>query len=238
MSAVLRRQRDTEIVVVIQGGIPPVLYAASLSQALPVLAAARYGPRLPPARKWVALWCVAMLASDAAQLWLRGIDGTDHNLWVEYVVVPLHNAIMLWTLSLWQPDPVSRLAFRVAIPLHLLALAALIPAVESAAAFNQFTRPFQSLVLMAASLYTLVRRASAEPDRVTSRDWFWVTLGTSLFFSIRVALPPFVELMLRTNPEVTRLAYLVSAWMDIGAFFLIARGMVCPLPQTHSGGSS
>jgi hypothetical protein len=218
-------------------GIPWVLYAASLSQALPLLAAFRYGRKLPAARKWVVLWCAAMLASDAAQLVLRGSDGT-HNLWVEYIVVPLHSAIMLWTLSLWQMDPVSRLAFRVAIPLHLLALAALIPAAESAAAFNQFTRPFQSLVLMAASLYTLVRRASAEPERVTSRDWFWITLGTSMFFAIRVALAPFVAIMLGTNTQLTRLAYLVSAWIDIAALVLIARGMVCPLPQTRSGGSS
>lgn len=222
----------------IQGGLPPILHAATLSQALPLLAAARYGPRLPPARKWVALWCVTMLASDAAQFWLRGADGMGHNLWIEYIVVPLHSTIMLWTLSLWQQDPVSRLAFRVAIPLHLLALAALIPAAESAAAFNTFTRPFQSLVLMAASLYTLVRRASAEPEQVTGSDWFWVTLGASLFFAIRVALAPFVGLMLSTNVEFARLAYLVSAWIDIGAFFLIARGMVCPLPQTLSGGSS
>jgi hypothetical protein len=193
-----------------QRGIPWVLYAASLSQALPLLAAFRYGPRLPSPRKWVVLWCAAMLASDAAQLWLRGSDGT-HNLSVEYVVVPLHSTIMLWTLSLWQQDPVSRLAFRVAIPLHLL---------------------------MAASLYTLVRRASAEPERVTSRDWFWITLGTSMFFAIRVALAPFVAIMLGTNTELTRLAYLVSAWIDIAALALIARGMVCPLPQTRSGGFS
>jgi hypothetical protein len=161
-----------------------------------------------------------------------------NNLWVQYVVVPLHNAIMLWTLSLWQEDPVSRLAFRVAIPLDLLALVAFIPAVQSAATFNQFTWPFQALVLLAGSLYTLVTRASREPDRVTSRDWFWITLGVSLYFAFRMALPPFVELMLATNNELTRLAYIVTAWADIAAYILIARGMVCPLPQARSGGSS
>ena len=92
--------------------------------------------------------------------------------------------------------------------------------------------------LLAGSLYTLVTRSSNEPDRVTSRDWFWVTLGTSLFFAFRMALPPFVELMLSTNRELTRLAYVVSAWADILAYILIARGMVCPLPQARSGGSS
>jgi hypothetical protein len=221
---------------VIQRGIPWILHAASLAQALPILAAARHGPRLPAPRRWIVVWCLALLATDAAQLWFR--SGGTNNLWLNYVAVPLHNAIMLWTLSLWQEDPVSRLAFRVAIPLDLLALVALIPAVQSAARFNQVTWPFQALILLAGSLYTLVTRAIREPERVTSRDWFWVTLGTSLFFSFRMALPPFVELMLSTNRELTRLAYVVSAWADVVAYILIARGMVCPLPQARSGGSS
>lgn len=218
-----------------QRNIPWVLFAATYAQVLPLLAAVRYGIRLPLPRRWVLVWCLALLASDAAQYWLRD---SGNNLWVQYTFVPLHNAIMLWALSLWQQDPVSRLAFRVAIPLDLLALAALIPAWHSAATFNQFTWPFQALVLLAGSLYTLVSLSIKEPERVTSRDWFWVTLGTSLFFAFRMALPPFVELMLSTNRELTRLAYVVSAWADILAYILIARGMVCPLPQARSGGSS
>jgi len=220
----------------LQRNLPWVLHAASLAQALPVFAALRYGLRLPEQRRWIVVWCLALLASDAALLWFRAPG--YNNLWLQWVTVPLHNAIMLWTLSLWQQDPVSRLAFRVAIPLDLLALLAFIPAVQSAATFNQFTWPFQALVLLAGSLYTLVRRAIGEPERVTSQDWFWVTLGTSLFFSLRIALPPFVELMLPTNRELTRLAYVVSAWADILAYILIARGMVCPLPQARSGGFS
>jgi hypothetical protein len=220
----------------LQRGIPWVLHAASLAQILPVLAAARYGTRLPPPRRWVVVWCLALLASDAAQFFIRGPN--QSNLWIVYFVVPLHNVIMLWALSLWQQDPVSRLAFRVAIPLDLLALVALIPAVQSAATFNQLTWPFQALVLLAGSLYTLVTRSSNEPDRVTSRDWFWVTLGTSLYFAFRMALPPFVELVLKSDPEVARLAYVVSAWADILAYILIARGMLCPLPPAHSTGSS
>jgi hypothetical protein len=151
-----------------------VLYAATFAQGLPLLAALRYGRRLPAPRVWLAVWCVALLAGDLVLLWFR----SGGNLWLFYLIVPLHNAIMLWTLSLWQEDPVSRLAFRVAIPLDLLALVALIPAVQSGSTFNQFTWPFQALVLLAGSLYTLVRRSIAEPERVTSRDWFWATLGT------------------------------------------------------------
>jgi hypothetical protein len=219
-----------------QRPIPWVLYAASLAQWLPVLAAARYGFKLPSPRRWIVVWCIALWATDAAQLYFRG-PGVN-NLWIQYTGVPLHNAIMLWALSLWQRDPVWRLAFRVAIPLVLLALLVLIPAVQSAARFNQIAWPFQALVLLAGSLFTLVTLAIREPERVTANDWFWVTLGTSLFFALRVALPPFVELTLHTNRELARLAYVVSAWTDIVALFLIARGMLCPLPQARSGGSS
>lgn len=219
-----------------QRGIPWVLHAASWAQWLPIIAAARFGTRLPAPRVWIVVWCLALLAADAAQLHFRG-PGMN-NLWIVHVAVPLHSAIMLWALSLWQRDPVWRLAFRVAIPLMLLALLALIPAFHSAARFNQFTWPFQALVLLAGSLFTLVTLASREPERVTSYAWFWVTLGTSLYYALRVALPPFVELTLASNPQLARLAYVVSAWTDIVTFFLIARGMLCPLPPTRSGGSS
>lgn len=219
-----------------QRGVPWVLYAATIAQGLPPLVALRYGRRLPTPRVWVGAWCLTLLAADGMQLWFRS-SGTS-NLWLNYILVPLYNTMMLWALSLWQEDPVSRLAFRVAIPLDLLTLAALIPAAKSASVFNQFTWPFQALVLLAGSLYTLVTRASREPERVTSRDWFWVTLGTSLFFGFRVALLPFIELTLSSNQDLARFAYIVSAWVDILAYILIARGMVCPLPQARSGGFS
>lgn len=221
-----------------QRTIPLVLYGAAAAQVLPVLAAARYGVRLPSPRPWIVVWCAALLASDIAQ-YRFGIGAAGaSNQWLQYIAVPTQNAIMLWALSLWQPDPVSRLAFRVAIPLDVIALLALIPAAESAAVFNQFTWPFQSLVLLAGSLYTLVRRAIGEPERVTSRDWFWVTLGTSLFFAFRMAVPPFANMMMASHLEIARLAYIFSAWIDILACVLIARGMLCPLPQARSGGSS
>jgi len=222
---------------VIQRGSPWVLHAATYAQLLPVLAAMRYRTRLPAPRLWVVVWCIALVAGDLAQIWVR--TGGATNLWVQYIAVPFQNAIMLWTLSLWQDDPISRLAFRVAIPLYLLALFALIPAVGAAATFNQITWPFQAFLLLAGSLYTLVKRSLGEPDRVTSRDWFWVTLGTSLYFAFRMALPPFIELVMSSNRELARQAYLVSGWADIVVYVLIARGMVCPLPPTaRSGGFS
>jgi|SRR5688500_2111027 len=214
---------------------PVVLYAAAASQVLPVLAAARYRTRLPPARIWAVAWCVSLLASDAMQIWLRGESGTN-NLWSRILAVPIQNAIMLWTLSLWQRHAVSRLAFRIAIPLFLVALIALLPALRDRGTFDTVSRPFQGLLLLAGALFTLVTNAARDPGEVTRQDWFWVTLGASLYFGLRVALPPFAAILMQSHMELVRLAYLVQAWADIAVFLLIARGIWCPLPQARSGG--
>ena len=214
---------------------PLILHAAALSQALPVLAALRHGRRLPAARAWTVAWCVALMIGDGLQLWLRGANGTN-NLWLRAAGAPIQNAIMLWTLSLWQRDAVSRLAFRIAIPLFLVTLLALIPTVGETTTFDTVTGPFQALLLLASALYTLVRNAASDPEGVTRHDWFWVTLGVSLYFGLRVALPPFASFLLGTHVELVRLAYFVQAGADIAVFLLIARGIWCHLPQTRSGG--
>ena len=84
--------------------------------------------------------------------------------------------------------------------------------------------------------YTLVTNATHDPGRVTRYDWFWITIGASLYYGLRVALPPFAAMLVGTHPELVRLAYLLQAWADIAVFLLIARGIWCPLPQAHSGG--
>ena len=143
---------------------------------------------------------------------------------------------MLWTLSLWQRDAVSRLAFRIAIPIFLVTLVALIPTVKETGTFDTVTGPFQALLLLAGALYTLVTNASRDPERVTRHDWFWITLGASLYFGLRVALPPFATMLIATHEDLVRLAYLLLAWADIVVFLLISRGIWCPLPQARSGG--
>src|SRR6185503_14263753 len=107
----------------------------------------------------------------------------------------------------------------------LLTLVALIPTVGDNGTFDTVTGPFQALLLLAGALYTLVRNAASDPAGVTRYDWFWVTLGVSLYFGMRVALPPFAAVLMSSHQELVRLAYLVQAWADIGVNLLIARGI-------------
>jgi hypothetical protein len=215
--------------------IPLVLHVAALSQALPVLAGLRYGRRLPAPRMWTTAWCISLGITDLLQLWLRGSAG-NNNLWLQAASVPIQNSIMLWALSLWQSHQVSRLAFRIAIPIFLVTLLALIPTVRETSSFDIVAGPFQALLLLAGALYTLVRNASRDPEGITRHDWFWITLGASLYFGLRVALPPFAAFLVQPHPELVRLAYLLQAWTNIAAFLIIARGIWCPLPQARSGG--
>lgn len=218
-----------------ESGIPLVLYFAALSQTLPPLAGIRFRARLPAARLWTIAWCVALMTGDALQLWLRGAHGAN-NLWLHAATIPVQNAIMLWTLSLWQQHAVPRLAFRLAIPIFLIALLALLPALDVPGRFDTVTGPFQSLLMLAGSLFTLVSCAARDPAGVTRYDWFWVTLGTSLYFGLRVALLVFAAILVETHADLVRLAYIMQAWSDIASFLLIARGILCPLPPARSGG--
>src|SRR5574338_874594 len=102
-----------------QQRIPWILSAASLCQALPVLAALRYRTRLPSPRRWIVAWCLTLLLVDGVQLWMARMH--VNNLWVSYLGGSVANAIMLWSLSHWQNDSVSRLTFQLVIPLQLVA---------------------------------------------------------------------------------------------------------------------
>ena len=91
---------------------------AAGSQALPPLAALRYGRRLPAARRWIAAWALLLLANDAIQLAFAARG--RHNLWLRYVVGPFEVGTLLLALSLWHADAIVRLALRYAVAVFWL----------------------------------------------------------------------------------------------------------------------
>jgi hypothetical protein len=219
--------------------LPWILHAAFAAQALPVLAGARYGARLPRVRKWVAGACALGILADSVQLVIAQSDPhvQTMSVWVTYVSVGVENAIFLWALSLWQTHPLLRLAYRMSIPLFVIGAIALTTTLSGANVFNLYTAPFQSLVVLAGALYTLVTHSITEHERITQFDWFWICLGLSAYFALGVALPPFAQILLADRMDLVRLAYLTKAWSDVIAYILIARGMLCPLPRPAPGGS-
>ncbi len=216
---------------------PAVLYAASLSQALPLVAGwLCRGRPLPAPVRFVLLWCALLLATDALSIavaWARG-----DNLWLQYAAVPIESGLILWALSGWQSHEVFRLAYRIAIPVLAAATAAILLMWPPESASEQVVAPIHALVLLAASLHTLLHRALRAEGTIGWQPWFWIGLGLALYYASSVAIGPFAQALLKTDVGWVRQAYLARAWISIFAFILITTGILCPLFRRASGGPS
>ena len=212
------------------------MHAATASQAIPPLGALRFGRRLPAARRWVVGWALVLLGNDLTQLAFA--QSGRHNLGIRYLVGPVETGVVLIALSLWHGDSVARLALRVAVPVFTLIWFLLVAFVERTDTFGLVTGPLQALVLLVASLGTLLLRVRSQEGGLLQEDWFWVCAGLSLWYGTSAALEPLSRLLVAEHPSVVSSAYQVKAVVDILASLIIARGMLCPIPPRPSGGSS
>lgn len=211
---------------------PWELYAASFVQLLPVVGGLRFGSNLPPARRWFMLWCALSFLADGVQLMFSQLRG--QNLWLRLIILPVQFAVAFWALSLWQidakPRKVMRQAILILIPTTLI-IALLWEGFES---FGDKTGPVLQLAVLAAAVYTLVSRSVTSTDRLAREDWFWITLGLSLYFALGVALGPVAMALLQGNTEFLKQVLLFKARTDILAFILMTIGMLCPLHRSLS----
>jgi hypothetical protein len=104
--------------------------------------------------------------------------------------------------------------------------------------FEQVVSPIHALVLLAASLHTLVHRAVGAEGAMAREHWFWMGLGLSLYFAASVAIGPFAQALLASNIAWVRQAYIARAWTSVLAFVLITTGVLCPHFRRGSGGRS
>lgn len=216
---------------------PAVLYAASLSQALPLAARWLYRGRPSPAPvQFVLWWCAALLVTDALSIAVALARGD--NLWLQYTAVPVESALILWALSEWQSPGLYRLTYRIAIPALAAATATILVLRPPEPAFDQVVAPVHALVLLAASLHTLVYRALRAAGALGREPWFWIGMGLSLYYAGSVAIRPFARALLPSDVDWVRQAYFARAWTSIFAFILITTGILCPLFRPASGGRS
>lgn len=216
---------------------PMVLYAASVSQALPLVAGwMRWGRPLPAPARFVLVWCGVLLATDVLSIAVARAQG--HNLWLQYAAVPIESGLILWALSGWQSHEVFRLAYRIAIPVLAAATAVALLIRPPEQMLDEVVAPFHALVLLGASLHTLLDRALRAEGAIGWQPWFWIGLGLSLYYASSVAIGPFAQALLASNVAWVRQAYLARAWISIFAFVLITTGILCPLFRPASGGRS
>jgi hypothetical protein len=143
-------------------------------------------------------------------------------------------AVAFWALSLWQTEPKPRQVMRQAIVILIPVTLVVALLWEGPESFGDKTGPVLQLALLAASVYTLVSRSVASSDRLSREDWFWITLGLSLYFALGVALGPVAMALLQGDTEFLKQVLLFKARADILAFVLMTIGMLCPLPRSLS----
>lgn len=211
---------------------PWELYAASLAQLLPILGGLPYGRSLPSGRRWFMLWCLLSFAGDGLQLFFGQVVG--HNLWLRLIIVPVQFAVAFWVLSLWQLEAKPRKVMRQAIVILIPATLAVALLWEGLTSFGDKSGPVLQLSLLAACVYTLVSRSVASTGRLAREDWFWITLGLSLYCALNVALGPVAMALLSQNQAFLVQVFIFKARSDILAFSLMTIGMLCPLPRSLS----
>src|SRR5687767_14080426 len=134
--------------------ISPLVYLSSASQAAPAIAGIRHGRSLPTARRWIVAWGLAGLAFDAIGLSyaLRGVN----NHWLAYISAPSQTVIALIALSHWHQTRAARSLLRFTALAFIGAVMLLVGFVETTTTFSLIRRPMESLLLVLASLGTLL----------------------------------------------------------------------------------
>lgn len=208
--------------------------AAVGSQVFPLAALVTQAPPIPRARYWLGVWFLLALLSDFVQLTLAKLPVTS-NLWFINGAQVFEDAILLWALSFWQVTPVMRLSFRMGIPLFAGVALTVALFFGELTTVQSFTGPFRCLVMMIAFLYTLIANLREDSERALSRDWMWVSIGFTLYFGVLLIVPPVAASMLPDNLPLARLVYNIRAILNIFAFLLVAKGLMCPIPARFSG---
>lgn len=206
---------------------PWFLYAGSLSQCVPIVAAVVHRRRPRGARGWILAWLALLLLADGIALYL----GRQHlnNRWVSYAFTPLQALAVLWAMSLWQRGTVARLAIRNSIPLVLVVVVGM-SFLEDTQSFSRYTEPILSMVALIVAVYTVASRSAATSDPLLRQDWFFIGIGVGLAYGATAALTPLAFAFARSNPELVNRAYFVRMIAHVLAMISISLGMLCPTP--------
>jgi hypothetical protein len=215
---------------------PAILVAAALSQALPPLAGLRYGRAIPPARRWIIAWAATLLAVDVIAMWTasRGLN----NLWTGYVFTPVEVVLALLGLATWHTGA-WRTAIRAAVPAFLLTAAILVLTVENTDQFSTISDPLKSILILTACIVTILVRIRTAEGSLLHADWFWSSVGLALRYGCAIGIGPLSSLLVDQSPETVAAVWKIESVVDLIASFVIAGGILCPIPPRRpSSGSS
>ncbi|MEO8030874.1 MAG: hypothetical protein ABJC74_09205 [Gemmatimonadota bacterium] len=217
-------------------GLRWAVYVAIASQLLPP-AVALLRPTADRTRSKVVLWCLVLFLFDMLESASTRL-GYSSNLWLEYIFEPTQALLTFWILYDWQAGELSRLAIRFLAPIFLVAMVSLTLLVKELRTFSLMTTSLTALVLLCLALYTLLTRSLSAGENPARFDWFWICSGYSLYFIGMIGYDPILRRLMGGNPDAAFAVPAAKSVSDTIAMLMIAKGLLCTIPQLRSRGSS
>lgn len=173
-----------------------------------------------------------MLTADALDLFYS-IHGRE-NLWLGNFFGPIELATLLLALAWWHPKGPKRSMMRAIVPAFVVVWFLLIGFVETGDSFNLIAGPLKSLVVLGASVVTLLLALRVEEGSLIRQDWFWITIGLALKYGSEAALEPFSRLLVQSHRDLVVTALESKSVADVIASLAIAGGILCPIPPLRA----
>jgi hypothetical protein len=183
---------------------------------------------------WVAAGLLVSVIGNALGRIAAHRLGNNH--WVGYIDSPLMFALFLAAISEWQVTARESRIIRVGIVAVLTLYTGLVAFVEDVTTFPVYAMVLCALALLAAGVWTLLRRAfSSFRVPILRSDWFWIVGGLTLYGATTGAVEPIARILLAGGriDLFTAVYSLRAVCIDI-AFLLVTAGFLIPPPPPHT----
>ena len=189
--------------------------------------------RIGPGQQAITLWFGAAMVGDVAAFATARLfqnNQPSSRLWFAFSVV-----FGLAALAAFQPNRARAWALRVTAGVYLVAWGALALFVEPLTALSTYTEPLHALVILAAAVFTLQRRASLGRGDLFSDAGFLVAAGLAGYAVASVLESLVGQLWLTDAPQYIGAYYSVSNVLTALAEVVIIRALFLePLPTRRN----
>jgi hypothetical protein len=200
--------------------------AAALSRLVPLGVGIRRWGSLALAGRLIVVFVAISVVVDLGQLVLGPVFSIN-NLWIGHASIAVQTPLLLFAFSEWGDSTSIRRGIRIAAVVSLVGWVLLTIAVETPNRYARVTGPLQAAVFCLAASIVLIRRGLSSELPPSRADWFWVSLGILVLYSVTAVYQPLLDLF--TTKGITA----IPAWtvlksmtvLTVLANLMYARGL-------------
>jgi hypothetical protein len=206
--------------------------AAMVSRLLPLGLGMRRWLSLSHAARLVVVFVGVALAADVGQL-IIGRFLRMNNLWIGHAMIAIQTPVLLMAFADWADSAAFRRGIRLTALLSVVGWIVLTVAIEEPGRFARVTAPLQAALFCFAASIVLIRRglsAELSPDRA---DWFWISLGVLILYSVTAVYQPLLDLFTTRGVTAIPIWTVLKALtvLTVLANVLFARGLSLSAPS-------